>query len=280
MSEGWMREFTTAAAIALALAAASAAHGSNEVLNITVDDWGQWDKYETLPYLMVTCHSTDPAFAADNGQQEYAGVFSGSNTGTDPITGVLNQRYDFFCVELNYNINLNTTYNFTVYDSLADSPIQNGDPAHDGTPLCTAQKQVLDNLIDHCLGLGQDSDNARGFIPDAQNLAGMYADPKLHSPTLSNEKAAAAQILIWDIVHEPWQGRAGISLTSGTLTWTDANGNPFSSDFVNTFNQLADCAFSYNAVPEASTLLLGAAGLAPLLMTRRRNAGLAGRRVS
>ncbi len=198
---------------------------------------------------------------------EYAGVFEGS------ISPATTQAvdYNFFCSELNHNINIGSIYDFNVYNSYLAAPIQDGRVSTRDNPISIEQKAMVDRLLTHCVGLSA----VQGYVvtpATAQDLVGNLHDYKMHlydatqNPIgMTHDHAAAVQILIWEIIHEPWSGVSGLSLDSGDLKWKQENGTEFGSAFKQDFQSLAYCA-----VPEASTLAFGLLGVAPMLMVRRR----------
>lgn len=273
-------------ALAVAGLAAPWAEAGTPV-TFTVDDLGPnpWiTSNPSLPASMVKLHSTSPDFT--DGEVVYAGVFSGQVEDTD-------LRYNVFCTSLNRNIQIGQRYSMELYSSLLVSPISTGIPRDGGTggaQITADQKKALDALMTHCLklttvgGLISSDHTAQDLIASASansNQLHTY-DASTNPAGMTNEEAAAAQMLIWEIVHEPWQGtnwaehEAGVSLDQGILQWLDANtGLPFAvnSPIRTDFEELKKCAFAYAAVPEATALLLSFVAACPLIMSRPRARG-------
>lgn len=185
------------------------------------------------PYMNCESVSTNPDFNSTDG---YAGVFSGYNT-------VNSERYNGFCVELNQNINLNTTYNMTVWNSIISAPIQDGKPKAAGQPITLEQKLMIQGIF-HCLGVDCVQPMTSSTAQDVSMVLGVYGNVL---KTLTNEQAAATQIALWEIVHENWSGPSSVSLTSGLITWQVKVGGTYQlpQSFVDTFNNLVICATTY-----------------------------------
>lgn len=233
----------------------------------------------------------------------YAGVFGGYHGGINGVTPPVNDdahRWDVFCTELNHNIGYGL-HKVDVWNTFMNQPIVTGDPRdgsgtpHDELPPITYdQKFMIEGIMEHCLGLPA----PRGLDPYSggsyeQSLFAYDYDLTGRSPRkLSNEQAAATQILIWEIVHENWdyashnaseydpnwlrtQAPTVIGLNSGWLRWSNISGNDAAGhDISFYFNAEKDCVLRYyfQSIPEATTLLMGAMAVWPFLISRRRQA--------
>lgn len=291
-----------AAGVAIAsLCIVATAQATDQTLSIDVNRW-----QSPLPYLMVTVTSTNAQFKSG---QEYAGVFGGYSTAAAGGDIPAN-RWDVFCAELNQDIMIGSTYTFNIWNDVVAMPIPTGTPQNGGPQISWDQKLLIKEAINNCLGFAV----PMGMQPqrnDAQSLLGFYHNG--NSPAvLTDQLAAATQLLIWEIIHENWNyGTVGadargsvplsqydpawmkmnenkMDLNSGWLVWsyptsTDIYGNTVEDYFYGnpnkTFNGnpmvgLKQCALDhyYQAVPEATTVLLSGIAAWPFLIARRRKA--------
>lgn len=262
------RIFPVYSVLALVLAI-GVAKGEPVQVQLTIDSYNHYGPVSPLPYLNVYLDSSNSAFAGHVGPNNYAGIFSG--LGVNAATGETS-RYYFLCSELNRSIYIGQSYTFSVYDSYQAAPIQNGNPPHSGELISDTQKSLVEGVFKY-LGI---ADEIKGFTisggSSGQDLSGIIASDvdvaKLLS--LDNEHAAAAQLAIWEIVHEPYDGRGGISLTDGQLNWRQNDGQPFSQGFKDLFDHTVDGAFSNAGVPipEPAVMSLMAVGVAGLVLRR------------
>lgn len=265
-----MRPFSTRlykSSIAISLAAlvlqAGQAYSATTTV-VLVDKQGS-DYYPSnqdpdLPHLFV--------YRDGSPTEKYAGLFSGkvgTKVDSNPAVYESSTTY-FFCMDFFQSVPLavSTTYNETVIS---------------GTSL-TAKQQCLLEKVYADLGV---TTAVRWFTDGstAQDLSGtttVLANP-LYG--LSDAKAAAAQLLMWEIIHDfssitstTVLNTAGM-LTSGSMSWFkdyDTNNNKIlfsGSDQIYTeFNSLAGNALTLCPVPEITSpvaLIFGG-----LLFIRRR----------
>jgi hypothetical protein len=219
------------------------------------------------PGEYVKLVSTDPSFSVQSASPSiYAGLLYGTVAGTAAA---------FFCAELNkavtfggagisYDVNALATLPTSLTDGDTTSPIA----------LSSSQLCLLSGVFAQ-LGIGDRNAYTTG---GAQDLVGTTTEAnELEAVDISNARAAAAQLVIWEIIHEPNSvflspTVPNISLTSGSLLWyKDAGLTPLTGAIVTEFNSLAAGAYAHcniTPVPEiASPVALLAGGL---LFVRRR----------
>lgn len=213
---------------------ASVVYNPNSIgsFDFTLDSAGTNGPANPLPNMTVKSISSNSSF---NTTGLYAGVFSGKDSST-------NERYYCFCIEQNQSIGYNS-YTMSVWHSLISAPIQDGKPQGAGQPITIQQKLMIQGIF-HCLGV----DTVRAMTSSsAQDLSIALGTQGATLKNLTNEQAAAAQIAIWEIVHETWTGPESISLTGGLISWQVRVSGTYQlpTSFINTFNSLISCATTY-----------------------------------
>ena len=207
--------------------------------------------------------------------QYYAGVLQGTADYDGVEVGDPSIATSFFCAELNKSITLGT-YSYTS-SSLMAAGFNNGV----GGGLTTEQKCMLIGVYDFLL---TPTFTVNGFVNtgNTQDISGTTntADAT-ELMGLSNARAAAAQLVMWEIIHEPvspiYSGKAPIiGLATGNLNWSaDAEARASWNDIESQFNLIAPAAYQHAAtycglvaVPEVTSPVALIAG--GLLFVRRR----------
>ncbi len=213
------------------MALAALAFQAGSVYSASVTIGGNREDDSSVPGAFVLLASGDDGNFTDG--QYYAGVFFGTaNYGGSDIST------SFFCAELNNNLTPATPVTYTD-STLEFANFRNGNPVNGGSLLTMQQKCMIMGVY---IALGiTDPTEVKGFVKttDEQNLLGTATpvdlDPVtppdtaiLNSPFLSHERAAAAQLVIWEIIHEPlspiYGGKAPIiglaGVNGGNLVWS------------------------------------------------------------
>jgi hypothetical protein len=275
------RSKTSLALAVLALQAGSAY--SAATVNITATRQFDLDGLG-IPGALVVLTSSSPFSSGEY----YAGVLAGT-ADYDGVGGVAPINTSFFCTELNNNISLGSSvYNDS---TLGLAAYRNGNPVNGGALLTTQQKCMLMGVYE-ALGIT----TVNGFVSSTdgvQSLSGTTSSSdaaklRLSGP-LSHERAAAAQLVIWEIIHEPvnsfYYNMAPViglnGVNGGNLVWSLGNNAEFSPDLPSwatitaEFNDIAGDAYAHAAstcglvaVPEITSPVALLAG--GLLFVRRR----------
>ncbi len=202
----------------MALAALAFQVGSVYSASVTIG--GNREDDSSVPGAFVLLASGDDGNFTDG--QYYAGLFFGTaNYGGSDIST------SFFCAELNNDI---APGNITYTDSTLEfANFRNGNPVNGGSLLTRQQKCMIMGVY---IALGiTDPTEVKGFVKTTgeQNLLGTATPTSpdiLNYPSLTHERAAAAQLVIWEIIHEPvdyplYGGKAPvIGLAGGNLVWS------------------------------------------------------------
>jgi hypothetical protein len=209
---------------------------------------------------------------------EYAGVFQGL---------VDSAPAAFFCGEINHDVAFSTTTSLTpllIVESNFD-----GLALHDGSSgsVKLSQKQFCLLVVVYDYLKVDNPFEYTGGPTTSQDLTGTSTAGVGGVETMSelgDLKATAAQLVMWEIIHEPAARTAteynssdpsvnAVSLSYGALQWTSfkdaTNGALFDPTvFANEFNAIASSAYSFCPVPEVTSPVALIAGL--LLFVRRR----------
>ena len=207
----------------------------------------------------------------------YAGVFSGTVDYDDLGSGVPVDAI-FFCAELNhplpvpsYDIPFTTT-------TIPLAEFHDGsNPGSDTGVALTAQQKCLLVGVYKALGITTaEGFTTNGGVQDLSGTSDSVQSLLLLKPALSNEEAAAAQLVMWEIIHDfaffsP--SNPASMLTNGKLTWfsgydIDDNLVALDAAVVTEFNSITSSAYSFCAVPEVTSPVALIAG--GLLFLRRR----------
>jgi len=200
----------------------------------TTDDFAieQWQS--PYPYLTVSYTSTLPGL-----QSSATGVYAGVFGAIDNNTG---QHYDILCNELNASLPAGPTCTAEIYNSFAIMPMLDG---YQGN-VSGDQKELLTGLFAETGALAQSVVSID--VLGGQYLGGITRDSANDPSVLMNltdEQAAAYQMLAWELIQEPFDPSnplANIGLTGGGLQFYQADGTPFSQDFIDLYNNIANTA--------------------------------------
>ncbi len=259
----------------MALAALVFQAGVSSAANVIVNNpetiVSPWTTYP--PGGFATLTTTDPSFSSGT---KYAGVFFGTVDGA---------KAAFFCAELNHAVVYGSSFPLAV-NVLEEAPLHDGSPVGSPpapTPLSPRQLCLLEGVYAY---LGVFDPNGYTATSGSQDLTGtssVAGIDAMDGPGLTDLRATAAQLVMWEIIHEANTGTTAfdpltpltnaISLDYGKLKWSNFKppvGAPFGSvAFVNEFNNIANYAYNtYTCVPEVTSPVALIAG--GLLFLRRR----------
>lgn len=207
-----------------------------------LDTYNTTGPVQPLPNLTAQSISTNSGF---NKTGNYAGLLSG-------LVGA--NRYYGFCVELNQSISLGNN-TMSIWRSPISAPIQTGVPTVAGGPVISTEQKLMIQGILCCLGAG----SAQAFTSTSkQDLVLVIGAEGAALKNLTATQAAAAQIALWEIVHEPWTGPSSVSLTSGLITWKIQVSGSYTlpAAFVEAFNNLVSCAAAYTEMMRGETSIV------------------------
>jgi len=198
----------------------------------TTDDF-ETDQWQSpYPYLPVSYTSTSSGNAAPA-----AGVYAGVFGAIDNDTG---QCFDILCKDMGSVSGMGQTSTVDIYSGWDALPTFTGVP---GT-LSSDQRELLTGIACEA---GITPQSAVGIcLGDGQYMIGA-ARTNSTDPTalmsLTDAQAAAYQLLISEVINEPFDSNnplANIGLTGGALQFYQADGTPFSSDFISLYNGIAE----------------------------------------
>ena len=227
----------------------------------------QLDQWQSpYPFRNVTQTQTNAYFTTAD---EYCGFFSGLVT----VGTAAPQRYVFFCTEMNQSIGIGTTYeSFTMYstDEYLDTPFKTGRPVGEGG-LLNGEQKAYDRSVFLSLGF----QGVAGFVSaEAQDLTGFLLTTEAQTilNTITPDKAAMAQISIWEMTHEPFDAaspRASLNLHTGLVQWAWQGGTPFDSTTDKEFEATVQDGFANSPEPA----MMGMLGLSATAILMRRKSG-------
>jgi hypothetical protein len=207
----------------------------------------------------------------------YTGLLQG-RVGLDPNTLAGGVTWDFFCAELNHSILPFTLYSNYVQNEILTAPFHDGSASPGPNALSDFQQCLLVGVYEY---LGVFSGQGFTTIPaEGQDLLGASnSTERGNLEIMTKEKITAAQLVIWEIVHEnsdPFAGggRAYVSLTGvdSKLDWAYSNQAAIlpTDQLAIQFNLIADAAYvhCFALVPEITSPVALIAG--GLLFMRRR----------
>ena len=279
------------------------AGGVSSAANVIVYNPGTivspWIWYPPGGYATLTVNPTnDPSFGnLDNPPNlpKYAGVFYGKVGGADAA---------FFCAELNHAVVYYDPLHPDVYDPLLhpngttfplsvnvleEAPLHDGNPVGSPTPaptpLSERQLCLLEGVYAYLKVYNPDGYTTNTGTQDLTGTSTSGVGGIATMAGLTDLKAVAAQLVMWEIIHEADTGTTpfllsdplmqnAVSLTKGKLRWqdfSDGAGTPFpdQSAVVTEFNNIANYAYNtYTCVPEVTSPVALIAG--GLVFVRRR----------
>jgi len=226
-------------------------------------------------YALLTVHpdgSLDPDFGSLHNTAPYAGVFYGT-VGGDAAA--------FFCAELNHPIVTGVALDLAV-NVLEEAPLHDGSPVAAPTPLSPRQLCLLEGVYAYLKVYNPNGYTANTGSQDLTGTSTGGVGGVATMALLTDLEATAAQLVMWEIIHEANTGTArftigatdnAISLTGGKLQWKDfqsAGGPAFDQTaFANEFNTIANYAVNtWVCVPEVTSPVALIAG--GLVFMRRR----------
>jgi hypothetical protein len=265
-----MNKSTISMALATLVFQAGVSSAANVIVNNPETIVTPWTTYP--PGGFATLTTTSPFTSGT----KYAGVFFGTVDGA---------KAAFFCAELNHPVYYGVSHPLNV-NVLEEAPIHDGNPVGSPTPaptpLSERQLCLLEGVYAYLKVYNPDGYTTNTGTQDLTGTSTAGVGGIATMAGLTDITATAAQLVMWEIIHEAGTGTApftgvptdAISLTGGKLQWSNfkgaALGNTFDVGLFNTeFNNIANYAVNtWTCVPEITSpvaLIFGG-----LVFVRRR----------